>query len=223
MPGGPRFIPFALVLVLAGCGSGALTAPDDIVVTTTTTGATAATGDTTTDQNETTTTTTTKRQYGWFLPEGPTSPTTNEDVLYRRLLAKACDEAQQELDRTWSGLQTPRNAPLYQAAVDLCDGDASGARTMLAKATALGLQMHRGAGGSASVDCAVLKAVRSVVDQVPQESVRCTPGTPPRWPTDDPSARDDPRTDVVEGTTTTTEGPTTTTTDDPTTTTAPST
>jgi hypothetical protein len=223
MPGGPRSISFVLVLVLAGCGSGALTAPSDTVVTTTADDTTAA--DTATDQTKTTTTTTTKRQYGWYLPEGPTSPTTNEDVLYRRLLAKACDEAQQELDRTWSGLQTPRNAPLYQAAVDLCDGDASGARAMLAKATALGLQVHRGPGGSASVDCAVLKAVRSVVDQVAQESVRCTPGTPPRWPTDDPSAKDDPRTDVVEGTTTTTDEPTTTTssTEEPTTTTAPST
>ncbi len=210
MPGGPRFISFALVLLLAGCGSGALTAPTDAVVTTTTGGTTAA--DTTTDQQKTTTTTTTKRQYGWYLPEGPTSPTTNEDVLYRRLLAKACGEAQQELDRTWSGLQTPRNAPLYQAAVDLCAGDAGGARAMLAKATALGLQMHRGAGGSAAVDCALLKAVRSVVDQVAQESVRCTPGTPPRWPTDDPSAKDDPRTDVVEGTTTTTTSDDTTTT-----------
>ncbi|WP_157528507.1 hypothetical protein [Nocardia sp. NRRL S-836] len=216
MPGGPRYISVALVLALAGCGSGALTAPTDAVVTTTT--GTAA-HDTTTAHEKTTTTT--KRQYGWFLPEGPTSPTTNEDALYRRLLAKACGEAQQELDRTWSGLLTPRNAPLYQAAVDLCRGDVSGARVMLAKATALGLQMRQGAGGSAAVDCAVLKAVRSVVDQVAQESVRCTPGTPPKWPTDDPFAKDDPRTDVVEGTTTTTT--TTRTTTRTTTTTVPST
>ena len=143
-------------------------------------------------------------------------------MLYRRLLQKACDDAQAELDRTWSGLTTPRNAPLYQAAIDLCEGDAAGARSMLGKATALGLQVHQGPGGSAECDCAVLKAVRSVVAQ---ESVRCTPGTPPRWPTDDPFAKDDPRTDEVEGTTSESPAEVTTevTTAEVTTTTVPST
>ena len=105
---------------------------------------------------------------------------------------------------------SPRNAPLYQAAVDLCGGTTSGARSMYGRAAALGLQMHQGPGGSAAVDCAILRAVRSVLDQVAQESVRCTPGAPPRWPTDNPFAKDDPRTDVVEGTTTTTTTTTTT-------------
>lgn len=210
MDSGRRFIPFALVLVLAGCGSGALTAPtlvDTTAETTVTDTVVPETADTTT--TTTTTTATTKRKYGWNLPEGPTSPTTNEDVLYRRLLAKACGEAQQELDRTWNGLQTPRNAPLYQSAIDLVCGNAASARSMLARATALGVAMHQGAGGSAAVDCAVLKAVRSVLDQVAQESVRCTPGKPPSWPTNDPFARDDPRTDVVEGTTSSAPGTTT--------------
>jgi len=186
MAGCRRIIPFALTLVIAGCGSGALSGPSDTTVDpttiTTTTGRTEATTapvltTTTSPQKKTTTTTTTKRQqYGWSLPEGPTSPTTNEDVIYRRLVGKVCGEAQQELDRTWSGLMSPRNAPLYQAAVDLCGGRTSGARSMYGKAAALGLQMHQGPGGSAAVDCAVLKAVRSVLDQVAQEPVRCTTG-----------------------------------------------
>lgn len=213
MDGCRRIIPFALVIAISGCGSGALSGPGGtttdpatttITTTTGTSEATTAPVHTTTTSPQKKTTTTTKRQYGWSLPEGPTSPTTNEDVIYRRLLGKACGEAQQELDRTWSGLMSPRNSPLYQAAVDLCGGKTSGARSMYGKAAALGLQMHQGPGGSAAVDCAILRAVRSVLDQVAQESVRCTPGTPPRWPTDDPFARDDPRTDVVEGTTTTT-------------------
>ncbi|SDK11788.1 hypothetical protein SAMN04488074_104289 [Lentzea albidocapillata subsp. violacea] len=216
MDGCRRIIPFALVIVIAGCGSGALSGPGgttaDTATATITTGtseATTAPVHTTTTSPQKKTTATTKRQYGWSLPEGPTSPTTNEDVIYRRLLGKACGEAQQELDRTWSGLMSPRNAPLYQAAVDLCGGRTSGARSMYGKAAALGLQMHQGAGGSAAVDCAILRAVRSVLDQIAQESVRCTPGTPPRWPTEDSFAKDDPRTDVVEGTTTTTTTTTT--------------
>ncbi|WP_146771934.1 hypothetical protein [Lentzea atacamensis] len=212
MDGCRGIVPLALALVLAGCGSGALSGPGDTFVETTTTTTETTQETTTTTPPKKTTTTTPKRQYGWNLPSGPRSPTTNEDVIYTRLVEKACDQAQQELDRTWSGLQTPRNAPLYQAAVDLCGGKASAARSMFAKAAKLGLAMHQGDGGSAECDCAVLKAVRSVLDQVPQDSVRCTPGTPPRWPTNDPFAKDDPRTDVVEGRTTTTTKTTTSTT-----------
>lgn len=201
----------ALTSVLAGCGSGALSGPTDTFLETTTTSQTTETRETTTTTPAKKTTTTTKRLYGWYLPAGPTSPTTNEDVIYRRLVDKACGDAQRELDRTWSGLQTPRNAPLYQAAVDLCSGKSAAARSMFARAAELGLAMHQGDGGSAACDCAVLKAVRSVLDQVPPDSVRCTPGTPPHWPTGDSSKRDDPRTDVVEGTTTTTTTTTVTT------------
>lgn len=210
MDGYRRIVPLTLVLVLAGCGSGALSGragtaggPTPPTTTQMTQVTTAPEYTTTTSQQKKTTAVTTKRQYGWTLPEGPTSPTTNEDIIYKRLVAKACGEAQRFLDQTWSGLQTPRNALLYQAAVDLCGGNTAHARPMFSKAAGLGLQMHQGSGGSAAVDCAVLKAVRSVLDQVAQESVRCTSGKPPAWPTNDPLAKDDPRTDVVEGTTTT--------------------
>lgn len=220
MDGCRRIIPLTLVLALTGCGSGALsgrantaggpTPPTTATDTTQVTTPPAYT--TTTSPQKKTTTVTTKRQYGWRLPEGPTSPTTNEDVIYQRLVAEDCGEAQRYLDKSWSGLQAPRNAPLYQAAVDLCDGNQASARSMFAKAAALGLQIHQGAGGSPAVDCAVLKAVRSVLDQVSQESVRCVPGRTPAWP--DKIPRDDPRTDIVKGTTTTTTtttaGPTTT-------------
>jgi hypothetical protein len=216
MDGCRGIVPLALALVLAGCGSGALSGPGDTFAETTTT--TAETSQTTQETNTTTappkktTTTTPKRQYGWNLPSGPRSPTTNEDVIYTRLVEKACDQAQQELDRTWSGLQTPRNAPLYQAAVDLCRGKTAAARSMFARAAKLGLAMFPVKTSSEECDCAVLKAVRSVLDQVPQDSVRCTTGTPPGWPTTDSSAKDDPRTDVVEGKTTTTTKTTTGTT-----------
>ncbi|MET9225744.1 hypothetical protein [Lentzea sp. NPDC003310] len=53
-----------------------------------------------------------------------------------------------------------------------------------------------------AADCFAYRAVRSVVDQVATDRIACEPGTPPPWPTQDPNARDDPRTDVVEGTTT---------------------
>lgn len=213
MDGCRRIVPLALALVVAACGSGALSGPAGTTVepatTTTTTGTSEATPEpvrTTTalPQKKATTTTTAKRQYGWNLPEGPSSPATYENEIYTYLRYKDCGLAQQVLDDLWNGLKSPRNVPLYQAAVDLCGGKTTSARSMYARAAALGLQMHQGPGGTAAVDCATLRAVRSVVDQVAQESVRCAPGTPPPWPTDEPIERDDPRTDVVEGITTTT-------------------
>jgi hypothetical protein len=221
MDGCRRIIPFTLALVLAGCGSGALSGrantaggPTPPTTTTNTTQLTTPPGPTTTtSQQKKTTTVTTKRQYGWHLPEGPKTPAGVEDFVYLSLAARKCDEAQRGLDGAWTGLRTPRNAPLYQSAVDLCRGDVAAARSMFAKAAALGLQMHQDGPGSAAYDCPLLKSVRSVLDQVAQESVRCTPGTVPQWKTENQSARDDPRTDVIEGTTTTTTtttGPTTT-------------
>jgi hypothetical protein len=220
MDGYRRIIPLTLVLVLTGCGSGALSGrantaggPTPPTTTTNTTQLTTPPDPTTTtSQQKKTTAVTTKRQYGWSLPEGPRSPASVEDFVYLSLAARKCDEAQRGLDEAWRGLRTPRNAPLYQSAVDLCRGNVAAARSMFAKAAASGLQMHQGGPGSAAVDCPVLKSVRSVLDQVAQESVRCTPGTVPQWKAEDQSARDDPRTDVIEGTTTTSATTTTPTT-----------
>lgn len=209
MDGYRGIVLLALTSVLAGCGSGALSGPTDTVLETTTTSQTTETRETTTTTPAMTTTT--KRQYGWYLPAGPTSPQTNEDGIFQSLVGKNCGDAQEELDSTWASLQSPRNSPLYQAGVDLCRGNAASARSMFAKAAGLGLAVQQ-SGGTSKCDCALLKAVRSVLDQVHPDSVRCTFGTPPPWPTDDTSARDDPRTDVVEGTTTSTTTTTTTTT-----------
>ncbi|WP_198680413.1 hypothetical protein [Lentzea terrae] len=213
MDGYRRIIPLTLVLVLAGCGSGALsgranTAGGPTPPTTTTTNTTQQTQPperttTTTPPQKKTTVVTTKRQYGWNLPQGPSSPQNPENEIYYLLVAKACDTAQVALDENWNSLRSPRNVPLYQAAIDLCEGRTVSARSMFAKAVALGLQTHQGTDGTAEVDCATIRAVRSVLDQVAQESVRCTPGAVPQWLVDEPSERDDPRTDVIEGTTTT--------------------
>ncbi len=220
MDGCRRVLPFLLLLAVAGCGSGALTGPGRNTVhtstTTTRSESVVDTSSTTTTTSDRTTkvvvTTPTGRRYGWNLPKGPTSPTTNEDSIYTHLTNGSCGEAQDSLNRLWRGLTTPRNSPLYQAAIDLCGGRQSSARTMFAKAAALGLEMHQGRNGSAKVDCATLRAVRSVLEQIAQEAVECTPGSTPNWPTDDEPSRDDPRTDVVEGTTSTTTETTTTTT-----------
>jgi hypothetical protein len=220
MDGYRRIIALTLVLMLTGCGSGALSGrantaggPTPTTTTDTTQLATPPGPTTTTSQQKKTTTVTTKRQYGWNLPEGPRSPASVEDFVYLSLAAKKCNEAQRGLDEAWAGMKTPRNAPLYQSGVDLCRGDVAAARSMFAKAAALGLQIDQRYGLTAAVDCPLLKSVRSVLDQVAHESVHCTPGTVPQWRTEDLSARDDPRTDVIEGTTTTTtttSGPTTT-------------
>lgn len=206
MDGYRRIALLTLVLVLAGCGTGALSGQADTAGGPTTTTQVTTPPEhttTTTPTQKKTTTVTTKRQYGWTLPEGPSSPETRENEIYYLLVAKACDTAQVALDESWNVLSSPRNALLYQAAIDLCEGRTTGARTMFAKAAAVGLQVHPGGVRTAKVDCATIRAVRSVVDQVAPESVRCTAGNVPQWPVDEPSERDDPRTDVVEGTTTT--------------------
>ena len=193
----------ALGVGVAACGSGAFTPPTGD--TTTTTRGTGTGGDTTTGT-----------RYGWFLPVGPSSNSTNEGILYQRLAEqKDCAAAQEGLERFRYGLLTPRNVLLYQAAIDLCRGDEPRARAVYGRIARFGWNLEFG-NSTYQVDCATYQAVRSVLDQRAPDSFACARGTPPAWP-DGP--KDDPRTDVDEATTTraTTTTPTTTRTTAPTT------
>jgi hypothetical protein len=220
-------------LLTLGCGSGALTPPGqespsetitdvepttaEVTAATTTTGVTAKPGPTTTARQSTA-----SQRYPWKLPTGPSSPVTNEDVIYQPLTRNECAYAQQRLDEYWNGLQTPRNPPLYQAAIELCKGRAPQAKQMFARASRFGWAMDEGPGSTGAVDCATYRAVRSVLEQRAPDTIGCQRGEPPEWPTDDPYRRDDPRTDAVEGTTPTTTTTTTTSAARSTTTTSPS-
>ncbi|MEU4443759.1 hypothetical protein AB0K14_20470 [Actinosynnema sp. NPDC050801] len=210
----------AVALGVAACGSGVFGSPtgrtttDSATTTTRTTGSGGETGGTTggettgTTGGETGGETATGTRYGWFLPEGPSSIATNEDIVYQRLARdRNCQAAQEFLDRgAWKGMLSPRNVLLYQAAIDLCMGDESQARAMYGR-----IARHRWNlefGSTEPVDCPTYQAVRSVLDQRDPGSFACTKGSPPEWP--DRQAKDDPRTDSNEATTTTTTVTTTT-------------
>ncbi|MFJ6673617.1 hypothetical protein ACIQMJ_21115 [Actinosynnema sp. NPDC091369] len=154
-------------------------------------------------------------RYGWFLPEGPDSPSFPEDDVYRTLRTGDCDGAQSTLDAEWRSMTSPRNVLLYQAAVHLCRGGESAGRAVSERASRYGWEVDRGADGSGEVDCATYQAVRSYLEQRAPDTVTCVEGRPPDWPDD--THRADPRTDTTATTTTrtttaTTTGRTTTTT-----------
>ncbi|WP_091375293.1 hypothetical protein [Actinokineospora alba] len=168
--------------------------------------------------------TTTGRQFGWNLPTGPKTTSTNEDILYRTLLRGQCAQAKADLDRLWWTLLSPRNVLLYQAAVDLCAGRQSAARVMYDKAARIGFMVSDP--DFKTVDCLTYKAVRSVVKQEPQDRIDCVVGQVPGWPPGlyNREGKDDPRTPRNEATDspteTTTPSTTATTTVEPSTTTS---
>jgi hypothetical protein len=137
---------------------------------------------------------------------------TSEDVVYQRLAGDGdCGSAQEALDRPgldadlqpWRGMKSPRNVLLYQAAIRLCQGEESQARTMYDKAAEYGWAMDFGVDGSGKLDCVTYKAVRSVLDQQDRERFGCEDGKPSDWPESDARRRTDPRTGANEVTTTT--------------------
>lgn len=103
----------ALVILVAGCGSGAVTSPDDK-------GGSSQIGQGGGGQGGG------ARKYSWDLPAGDTSPTGNEGSMYGALMS--CQGAEQTIAEAWSGFNSPRNVLMYMAAAHLCHGDVSGGR-----------------------------------------------------------------------------------------------
>lgn len=196
----------AVAVGVASCESGVFDRPGgdtttDPTTSTRTTGSGSGADRTTTTGNGGT-------RYGWFLPEGPDSPSFSEDNVYRPLKSHDCGKAQTTLDDEWSAMTSPRNVLLYQAGVHLCRGEGSAGRAMYDRASRYGWAVNRGPDGSGEVDCATYQAVRSVLEQQAHDAFPCTEGRPPRWPTD--TDRDDPRTDPTTTTRTSTTTATTT-------------
>jgi hypothetical protein len=160
---------------------------------------------------------TTAPHEGFELPESPGGPGAdrNRDI-YRALRDGQCEQAADDLNRHWDSsnpeertIRSARDVLIFQSGIDLCRGDASGARHWLDQATAMGLQ-----GLAEPVRtkddttpffawyCEVYRSVVSVLDTVPRDSVDCPGGDPPTWP---PGPRDDPRTAIDESTVSTTD------------------
>jgi hypothetical protein len=149
-------------------------------------------------------------RYTWGLPVGDTSVSLNEAIVYIPLQKGNCGEAQARLDDEplWKGFRSPRNVLLFQAAIHLCSGRVAAARPLFQRAEA-----DYGWGGLApgGIVCETYLASASVIRQQPKSAFTCVGGEPPPWRGEYPNL-DDPRTAVDESTTTTSTTTTTTST-----------
>jgi hypothetical protein len=199
------------VLLLAGCNSGAVVAPDgDTTVRPTNQGGGGGGGGGGGrgggGEGE---------RFSFGLPVGDTSVSLNEAIVYIPLQKGNCGEAQAKLDvpaaegvePLWKGFRSPRNVLLFQAAIHLCAGRVATARPFFQRAEA-----DYGWGGLApgGIVCETYLASASVIRQQPKSAFTCVAGEPPPWGDQYPNL-DDPRTAVDESATTTSTTTTTTT------------
>jgi hypothetical protein len=156
-----------IALEAAGCGSGAVTGPDD----------------------------TGSDPVVFALPVGNESALAAASDAERQVynaLRDGCDEGQAALDEHWRELPSERDVLLYQAAVEACAGHPAAAAQFIEAAETAGgedgLQRAR-------LTCSVFRAARGAVEQVEPRSVPCAGGAAPTWPTDQSDVRDrvDPR------------------------------
>ena len=140
---------------------------------------------------------------GLGLPDGPNSPGENRDRdVYDALREGRCESAADSLDRHWDKVRSPRDVLIYEAAVELCRGDAANAARWLAAASGMGLEglavPVETRDGEERVQfayyCEVFRSVRAVLEESARDGVECPGGVPPAWPGGDDEERDDPRT-----------------------------
>lgn len=180
-------------MLLAGCGSGAVEGPDDPETTPATTH---DTGGGNGDGDE----------YDFSLPKGDRSVSLNEAIAYDDLYQGKCDEVQTFLDGdpdqpysspAWVGFISPRNVLLWQAGIELCRDDRDAARPWFDRAD----QEYGWSGTGEFHACELYQAAGSVLRQRPKSDFVCQDGEAPPWPVDGPYGRDDPRTELDEGST----------------------
>ncbi|MGH3712291.1 MAG: hypothetical protein ACRDT4_02345 [Micromonosporaceae bacterium] len=177
------------VLLLAGCGSGAVEGPVDPETTPVTS------PDEPTDDAD---------EYDFSLPKGDRSVSLNEAIAYDDLYQGKCDQVQTFLDGdpeppysspAWVGFISPRNVLLWQAGIELCRGDRDAARPWFDRAE----QRYGWSGTGEFHACELYQAAGSVLRQRPKSDFVCQDGQAPPWPADGPYGRDDPRTELDEG------------------------
>jgi hypothetical protein len=201
-PGGSLRILMVLIVVLAcvvlaGCGSGAVTPPDQDRGSETRTqgggqgggglggggGGQGSGGGQGGDDGS---------DFDWELPPSDTSPSGNEPIFYADLLA--CQGAEASIAQGWSGFNGPRNVLMYMAAAHLCHGDVAGGRPFYDRAVS-----EYGLSGLSpgSHSCDVYRSVASVLEQAPREGFACPGGEQPPWKTG-PNGMDNPLTEDVD-------------------------
>jgi hypothetical protein len=142
----------------------------------------------TTTTSTSTTTTTTRPRQEWSLPRGDLSIQEEEERGVYNALRQGCDKGDLRLDQYWMVFQSPRTDYLFVAAVHVCRGHLDEGRATFAEgATRYGGEFANWAGVSGNVaDCLVYQAIRSVLDQIPQDEVVCpgpdVPAGGPPWP-----------------------------------------
>jgi hypothetical protein len=175
----------ACVVVLAGCGSGAVTPPDQDGESETRAQGGGQGGGGGQDADD-------GSDFDWELPPSDTSPSGNEPIFYADLLA--CQGAEASIAQGWSGFNGPRNVLMYMAAAHLCHGDVAGGRPFYDRAVS-----EYGLSGLSpgSHSCDVYRSVASVLEQAPREGFACPGGEQPPWKTG-PNGSDNPLTEDVD-------------------------
>lgn len=125
-----------------------------------------------------------------------------EHPIYVALEQGECGQAQEDLDRWWDDMYSPRNVLLYQSAIHVCRGEMDSSRRFFDQATDVyGWQGLDHDVDGFMYDCQVYKSVRGYVERRDRDSFTCPSGAAPRWPS---GPDDDPRTPEDESTMTVT-------------------
>jgi hypothetical protein len=138
------------------------------------------------------------KKFDFSLPTGPDIPDTDREE-YRRLRDGQCGAARQNLDEDWSDpdlYSGPEAVVVFSAGIAMCEGDTAAARGWLDR----GDRLFGGWTGLGDANtpfaCLVFQESMGVLRQVPPERVSCPGADAPAWPDETPF--DDPRTDVDE-------------------------
>ena len=144
----------------------------------------------------------------WGLPQGKLSIDEEEERDVYNGFVDGCDIGRMLLESGWQQFRSPRNDFLFLAAVHVCRGDLDEGRRWFDRGGAeYGDEWANWGGvGGGQAACLTYRAVRSVLDNVPQASVTCPAAVPnldpptaggPPWD-DDPQHCDRPTTDADE-------------------------
>jgi hypothetical protein len=143
----------------------------------------------------------------WGLPQGKLTINEEEERDVYNGFLEGCDIGLMYLDTGWQQFRSPRNDFLFLAAVHVCRGDLDEGRRWFDRGANLvgGEWADWGGVGGGEAACLTYRAVRSVLDNVPQASMTCPAAVPnlerptaggPPWA--DEQHCDRPTTDAVE-------------------------
>ena len=121
-----------------------------------------------------------EEDYEFYLPEGDTGVSGQAHLMYGPLYEHECGRAQENLN-TYGQQLTRRDRLLYQAAIELCFERRQSARNFYSQVPSDQWVFQENAVTKKDMQCLTYRAVRSVLDRQPQETIPCPVGIRPEW------------------------------------------